>query len=295
MVQMMENFSNDLISVIIPVYESATSILRCIRSVCAQTYKNLEIIVVYRKSSDNTLEILESVKDPRIKIIEQVENTGPGGARNIGVDNAHGKWLGFVESDDCIDSDFYEKLLKSAINNGCDVAQGNIIHGNWKSIKKSGVYSKYYDKLSVIQNGASFDKLFKSELIKTYNIRFAENIRWEDNIFVFKALYYGKLTLVSDTNYMYEPSEWNEKYAEILKTDIVPACQEIAQFMKSARLSRAEKKLMKYKMIKYLANQFICDKHIYHELMKILGKPLFLRVLHYKTVFKQKYSKKDKK
>lgn len=290
----MKKNSNDLISVIIPVYKNASTVSRCIRSVLAQTYKNLEIIVVYKKSSDKTLDILESIKDPRIRIIEQVENTGPGGARNIGIDNAHGDWIGFIEADDNVDSDFYEKLLKAAVENDCDIAQGNIIYGDWCSVKESGVYSKYYDKLSILQNGASFDKLFNTELVKSHDIRFAENIRWEDNIFVFKALYYGKLVTVVDVKYIYEPSEWGDEYTEKLRNDVIPACQGIADFIQSAQMSTPEKRLIKQKIVDFVANSFICDTYIYHKLMNMFGNPLFLWVRHHIRILKQK-RKKDRK
>ena len=279
-----EIFFNDLISVIIPVYESATSILRCIRSVCAQTYKNLEIIVVYRKSSDNTLEILESVKDPRIKIIEQVENTGPGGARNIGVDNAHGKWLGFVEADDYISSDFYEKLLNVAVANNCDIAQGQIIHGNWVSASKSSMCKTYYRKLLKLKNGASFDKLFNSKFIKKHHIRFAEFLRFEDNPFIFKALYHGNIATDIDAKYFYEPTPWSGMYKNKLRQDVLPIAREIWNFLTHVHLNVFEKDIAKKRIVKCVADSFIEDEQIYSELMKLLGNPLFLKIKHRKKL-----------
>ena len=86
----MKTTQKHLISVIIPVYNSADTIRSCVESVIAQTYKDLEIIIVYKPSTDNSLKILRSIHDKRIHIVEQTEPTGPGGARNIGIDIARG-------------------------------------------------------------------------------------------------------------------------------------------------------------------------------------------------------------
>ena len=86
------------ISVIIPAYNSQDVILNCLNSVCNQTYKNLEIIVVLKDSGDKTTEIIQKLNDPRIKVIKQNDDSGAGGARNIGLKSAHGDWIGFVET-----------------------------------------------------------------------------------------------------------------------------------------------------------------------------------------------------
>lgn len=285
----------ELISIIIPVYNSADTIYRTLKSISDQTYNNLEIIIVYKESQDDSLKIIQSVKDSRIKIVKQTKATGPGGARNIGIDCAKGDWIGFVEADDYIAPDFYEKLLNSAIKNNCEIAQGQIKYNDWCSVKKSAVYSKYYDKLHILSNGASFDKLFKSDLIKKNNIKFMENVRWEDNLFIFKALYYGKLVTVIDANYFYEPSAWNPEYIKKLKADILPVCNEIWKFLSSVKLTIAERHLAKRRIINCVAAQFIDDAIIYNGLMKILNNPLFLRIAHYKKILRQQKNKKGQK
>ena len=88
---------NPLISGVVPVYNSEKTIKNCLESICNQNYKNLEILVVYLSSQNNSLQVIRSVKDERIRIIEQMEKTGPGGARNIGIDAAKGEWIGFLE------------------------------------------------------------------------------------------------------------------------------------------------------------------------------------------------------
>lgn len=285
---------NNFISVIIPVYQSADTVLRCIESVRGQTHSNLEIIIVYKESTDDTLALIKSIRDDRIKIIHQSDNTGPGGARNIGIDNAQGAWIGFVEADDYISPDFYEKLINAATHTGCNIAQAKIIHRNKVYGSSAAVYTKYSDKLAQLKNGATFDKLFKTEFVRHHDIRFMESVRWEDNLFVFKALYYGDIITGVDADYFYDAAEWDTEYREILRHDILPVCREIVAFAQSVNLNKTEQKLLKRKIIECIATTFITDKEIYHGLMELLGNPMFLRILHYKKILKQK-NKKDQK
>ena len=105
-----------LISVIVPIYNVAPWLPRCLDSIVGQTYKNLEILLIDDGSTDNSLEICQQYaeKDSRIKVIHQ-ENKGLAGARNTGLENSHGEFVTFVDSDDwlAIDAiDFYEKTAK---------------------------------------------------------------------------------------------------------------------------------------------------------------------------------------
>ena len=100
------------ISVIIPVYNTEKYLRRCLDSVCNQTLSDIEIICINDCSTDNSLEILReySAKDERVKVIDFKKNKGAAVARNIGIDEAQGECLGFVDSDDFVDLDFSEKL-----------------------------------------------------------------------------------------------------------------------------------------------------------------------------------------
>ena len=100
---------NELISVIINVYNGEKFIAKCLESIINQTYKNLEILIINDGSTDNTLKICEEYKDSRIRIINQ-ENMGLSLARNVGIDNAKGEYLYFVDSDDFVELDVIEYL-----------------------------------------------------------------------------------------------------------------------------------------------------------------------------------------
>jgi glycosyltransferase involved in cell wall biosynthesis len=114
---------NELISVIVPVYNVEKYLSRCVDSIINQTYKNLEIILVDDGSPDNCPAMCDEYvkKDSRIKVIHK-ENGGLSDARNAGMKVAKGDYIGFVDSDDWIELNMLERLLSEIIKNNCDVA-----------------------------------------------------------------------------------------------------------------------------------------------------------------------------
>ncbi|MBQ0027081.1 MAG: glycosyltransferase family 2 protein [Lachnospiraceae bacterium] len=115
----------DLVTIIIPIYNIEREYLeRCVRSVCGQTYSNLEIILVDDGSTDGTGAVCDELakEDGRIVVFHK-ENGGSSSARNLGIDNANGKYLGFVDSDDYIDSDYVELMLNAIKKYNVPMAQ----------------------------------------------------------------------------------------------------------------------------------------------------------------------------
>ena len=104
---------HQIISVIIPVYNSANYISRCVESVLDQTYCNWQMILVDDGSKDKSLEICQKYanEDNRINVIHQ-ENAGPGIARNAGIAKASGNYVVFIDSDDYIEKDYFQLLSK---------------------------------------------------------------------------------------------------------------------------------------------------------------------------------------
>ena len=102
---------NIKVSVIVPVYNVEKYIRQCLESIINQTYKNLEIIVVNDGTKDNSMKIVEEyLSDERIKVINK-ENGGIASARNRGIDEATGEYISFVDSDDWLELNTYEKFL----------------------------------------------------------------------------------------------------------------------------------------------------------------------------------------
>lgn len=114
---------NPVISVIVPIYNVDEYLDRCIESIVNQSYTNLEIILVDDGSPDNCPSLCDdwAKKDSRIKVIHK-ENGGAGSARNTGIKNATGEWIGFVDGDDSIDEKFYNTLLQKALSYSADIS-----------------------------------------------------------------------------------------------------------------------------------------------------------------------------
>ncbi len=119
---------NDLISVIIPIYNVEEYLNQCIESVIKQTYRHLEIILVDDGSPDKCPEICDmwAKKDNRIKVIHK-QNGGLSDARNAGIDLSTGKYIAFVDSDDWIMPEMYEKMLHTLENENADICACNIL------------------------------------------------------------------------------------------------------------------------------------------------------------------------
>lgn len=115
-----------LLSVIVPIYNIEDCLERCVNSIRGQTWKNLEILLVDDGSTDSTGLLCDRLakEDERIRVFHK-ENGGSSSARNLGIREAKGDWLGFVDSDDWIEPQMYERLLEAALANGTDIAQAS--------------------------------------------------------------------------------------------------------------------------------------------------------------------------
>ena len=177
-----------LISIIVPVYKVEKYLCKCLDSILAQTYTNLEIILVDDGSPDRSGVICDeyAVKDDRVTVIHQ-KNKGLSGARNSALDVATGDYIGFVDSDDWIEHDMYEYLLTNAINFDADISFcGRIEEYPTRAVGKSWPYTEVMETHEALKNlledkilhNGVWDKLWKRELFES--IRFPEGMTFED-------------------------------------------------------------------------------------------------------------------
>ena len=167
----------DLISVIIPVYKVEKYLCRCVDSVLAQTYTNMEIILVDDGSPDNCPVMCDEYarQDSRVKVIHQ-ENAGLSGARNAGIDMAQGQWLAFVDSDDYLAADFLEQLYQACVDTGSDMSVCRWEYVRGEAIPEHGTGEiRVYTGREMLANlyvpdGAYFvvawNKLYRKELFE---------------------------------------------------------------------------------------------------------------------------------
>ena len=185
------------VSVIIPVYNTEKYLEKCLESVCNQTLSDIEIICINDCSTDNSLEILNryAAEDERIKIINFPENRGAAAARNAGIDVATGEYIGFVDSDDYPDLDFYEKLHNRAKETGADVAKGN-----YKSAHDGYVDEYLNEKIKEDKNNFAYaycSAIFKRDIIIKNNLCFPDLSDMEDPVFTINfALAANKVEIV---------------------------------------------------------------------------------------------------
>lgn len=255
------------ISIIVPVYKVEQYLPKCINSILAQTFQDWELILVDDGSPDNSGKICDeyALKDSRIRVFHK-ENGGVSSARNLGVDNAKGEWITFIDSDDYIQPGFLEGLY-------APIAQGedlDFVHGGCVNVKNEEFVSinqsyEYYigdDKNILLQKlrGLPFSKLFRLENVKHWSdglpLRFDEKMKIaEDMAFTLDyALCVCRFALVPEKGYCYRIDN-----------------------MQSATKSN---KVEKYDIALHSFKHLYCSINTYIERFKITHEIANIRLLH---------------
>lgn len=197
------------VSVIVPVYNNEKFVERCIRSLIAQTWTNLEIIVVDDGSSDRSGDILDSLgrEDGRVKVFHR-RNTGVGNARNFGLEKADGQYLTFVDGDDYVLPEYIGHMIQVAEEKDADMVICGVryVEENGRTIKKliPHVYESGKREEWTFRISAVWSHLYKREIWNRYDIRFSENERGEDMpIALFFSAVCRNITVLPEDNYCY--------------------------------------------------------------------------------------------
>lgn len=185
------------LSIIVPVYNMVANgkLEYCIRSIAAQTCEDFEIIAVDDASTDNSYELLQELQKEFFEILKihrSSENLRQGGARNIGIKMAKGEWLGFIDSDDWIAPQMYQKMLEKADETGADVVGCNysICYEQSMQIgitiqnnndRQTGVLDEEKYKELVLNPGSMVIKIYRREIVLDKKLFFPEHIFYEDN------------------------------------------------------------------------------------------------------------------
>ena len=207
---------NMKLSIIVPVYNMASEhkLEYCLDSLINQTVEDYEIIAVDDCSSDDSMKILKEYASrfpDKFHAVHSEVNRHQGGAKNIGLKMARGEWIGFIDSDDWIRPDMYERLIERAESTGADLAGcdyclteehsmkvGRIVPNNKKS--QSGVLDKEKRASLILDGGSLVVKIFRRSMILEKELWFPEDIFYEDN-----ALGNSYLVLAKHFEYIEEP------------------------------------------------------------------------------------------
>ena len=200
---------SDLISIIVPVYKAEKHLRKCVDSLRNQTYSNLEILLVDDGSPDNSGKMCDdfALEDKRIKVIHK-QNGGQSDARNVGLAQATGKYIGFVDSDDYVEKDMYETLYNEIIENDADISviSNAMVRENGEHINGSDTQNKYvYEGNAVIKElllhvtlkNYAWDKLYKKELLD--GIKFIVGVCYEDVPFMLEVMAKAKKVVYYDS------------------------------------------------------------------------------------------------
>lgn len=209
------------ISIIIPCYNVEKCIDQCMQSIVEQTIgiKNLEIILVNDASTDATLQKLqqwEKKYPDEIAVVTYDENLRQGGARNIGLRYAASEWIGFVDADDWIEKDMYQRLYEKAQTGKFDVVRGKLVrdedYGRKKGTEVNCEDQEYYFKkygdyyLGKVEKagvngeyGGIVTGIYKRSIILENEIFFPEKLAYEDNYWDAVLRYYTGSCCILDT------------------------------------------------------------------------------------------------
>lgn len=206
---------NPLISIIVPTYNVEKYIRTCIESILAQTYRNIEVIIVNDGSTDQSLAVISDLicSHHNIKVINQ-KNQGLSVARNTGIDAATGKYIAFVDADDKIKPDFVSSLYQIADKTGADIVRGSFrdFNGNipkgW--VPDFNVPTNYGTIVldQFLSSNISFvvwSSIYRLDFINSNHIRFTPGILFEEDAdFTIRAYMLAKLVATSpEPNYAY--------------------------------------------------------------------------------------------
>lgn len=201
---------NPKISVIVSVYNTEKYIEKCLDSLLNQTYSNIEIVVINDCSTDGSLKILKKYakKYDNMILIENKENKGLSYSRNVGLEKATGEYIGYIDSDDYVDSTYYEQMMKAIKKEKSEIAIADM-----KIVYEDGSFPDYVSKgcngevntLNIIKNGlaaSACNKLFKREIIEKY--KFSEGKLNEDLAVILPSIVAAKkISYVENNNYYY--------------------------------------------------------------------------------------------
>lgn len=243
------------VSIIIPIYNSEEYLEECLNSVLQQTLREIEIILVNDGSTDDSLAICDkfSARDDRIQLLS-ISNSGSAAARNVGLEKACGEYIGFVDSDDWIESDMFQRLYEKAKQYDVDIVSANYLrHYPNRQTKrritlKSGLYLRKdiirdiypgligTDTLETTAPINMVTKIFRRQLIKDYQIRFDEVLLGGQDVMFTRACIINSesLYLMNEAylyHYRYNPNSRTNRHIPDSWDKFKTGCQHLREYL----------------------------------------------------------------
>lgn len=274
----------DTISIIIPIYNVEKYLARCLDSVLGQTYKNIEVILVNDGSKDGSLALCEAYaqKDARIKVIDKV-NEGVSVARNTGMRAATGKYIGFVDPDDWLEREMYERLYEGISQSEYPIALCNyfrdtkmrsvpkVFEFEKNSLTAEEVVDKMITHMIGIEDitpkytyimGCVWRGLYEREFFETHELQFTPGITiMEDLVFMVQALLKSKGVYIDHGvyyHYIQNPKSVLHSYNERMWEDQIRVHYLLEESLKEAGL---EEKMRNRLDLRYISMVFAAIKN----------------------------------
>lgn len=284
-----------LISIIIPINRFGTYFYKCLDCIFAQTEQNIEVIIVDDNSNDDIkTSIAPYLDDHRCHYVRLNESMGPGGARNKGIDLAHGEYVGFCDSDYWVDLDYYRKVCELLSVTQADISMSGQIR-EYDTPSKQPIYKCKYDKLVELDGEMAFqimtynylvdikvippctNKVYRRSFLQSCGVRFQEKVFFQDTIFSVETMLKArKVICVPDVLYHHyrRPNSIIQSFDEKHIQDFENFGISIRRYLTNEGLYEKYKRNY-YNIITHFYGiiireifQFILDDHLRKEAMK---------------------------
>lgn len=263
------------VSVIIPVYNGEKNLENTVKSILTQSLQDLELILVDDGSNDTCARLCDSIadSDQRVKVLHK-NNGGISSARNVGIDNAAGEFLAFVDQDDEVEATMYEELLKKAEDKDYDIviSDFNLIYPDhiitYKTFDIHDNYSDTYkDMLMHGYGGNVWNMIMRKSLVNSINLRFPEHLRHgEDWYFTFRLfLNTEKVAKVDKSFYQYNlgnPSQVSNNLDERFLFCCMENIDEVIEYMKNKGVFHTYRDQI-YQLVLQTKTNFVYDPKYY--------------------------------
>lgn len=236
------------VSVIVPVYNTQEYLEKCLDALVNQTLEDIEIVIINDGSTDSSEEIIKKYIQnyPQKIVYFSKENGGQATARNLGIKKCKGKYIGFADSDDCVDYSMFEKMYNLAEEKSCDMVECNFhfvqeTPKGLRNLKARGNVREYKDKKDMFINPqvSPWNKLYKREALIKSGIEFPEGLIYEDTAFYIKTISFVEKSAYLDEKlvyyYLHGNSTMNANKSHKV-SDIFKVLQDILDFYEKNNL-----------------------------------------------------------
>ncbi len=266
------------LSVIVPVYNVEAYVEKCLRTLVEQTLEDIEIIVVNDGSTDNSKEIVQKLAKqfPEKIIYVEKENGGLSDARNYGMPYAKGEYIAFLDADDYVEKDMYQKMYELAKKENSDMVECDF-YWEYPNKQKKDIGEIYHNKKEMLEKVrvVAWNKLIKKEVLEKAKVTFPKGYRYEDVEFTYKLIpFLEKVSFLKEPCIHYVQREGSISNSQNERTkEIFQVLDHVTKDYQEKGIYEEYKKELEYVYVRYA----FCSSFL--RMVKISDKEIRERVL----------------